>query len=271
MPSVFETLRTYCSGMTKYEIITTIIAMIALIQPWAIALYKKYIRKTQLNFIPSSKIKLYYNRSGAYINLGGVIEAKHQSALIRNISAKVVRKCDKAELCMDWSSFMIPVFQSIGGNPVTTNEIARPFKVEANGLCPVFIEFSNVDADYLHRLSEIYEDLLTKAKLITSYSIPYNEAKVQFKSSSEYQIFKEELLETFYWKISDYTIELRITYNTDNEELYYYKFSLDSTEITKFKENIEKTMDSTIDNMYGQLVSLFYPQKEFNSTDDFTM
>ena len=111
--------------MTPYEIIATILAVIALVQPWIIAAWKKFFKPLKVTFIPSAKIKLYYNRSGAYIYLGGVVEAKNRPAVIKNISAKAIRQSDKAELAMDWSSFMVPVFQSVGGNSVTTNEIGR--------------------------------------------------------------------------------------------------------------------------------------------------
>ena len=62
--------------MTPYEIIATVIAILALLQPWIIKLWDRFGRKIRVNFIPSAKIKLYYNRSGAYVYLGGVIEAK---------------------------------------------------------------------------------------------------------------------------------------------------------------------------------------------------
>ena len=82
--------------MTPYEIIATILAVIALIQPWAIAAWKKFFKPLKITFIPSAKILLYYNSNGAYIYLGGVIEAKDRPAVIKNISAKVIRQNDKA-------------------------------------------------------------------------------------------------------------------------------------------------------------------------------
>lgn len=62
--------------MTHYEIIATFLAIMALIQPWAISIFKKVFMPLKISFIPSERIKLYYNRSGAYIYCGGVIEAK---------------------------------------------------------------------------------------------------------------------------------------------------------------------------------------------------
>ena len=52
--------------MTTYEMIATAIAILALLQPWIIKLWDRFFRKIHVNFIPTAKIKLYYNRSGAY-------------------------------------------------------------------------------------------------------------------------------------------------------------------------------------------------------------
>lgn len=44
--------------------------------------------------------------------------------------------------------------KSGAGNPVTTSEIARPFKVEAASLYPVFVEFASVNMQENSRRSE---------------------------------------------------------------------------------------------------------------------
>lgn len=101
--------------MSTYEIIATVIAVIALIQPWAIKLWNTLFKKLKITFIPSGKFKLFYNRSGAYVQIGGVIEAKNQSVVVRDISAKITRLSDNAELKLDWSSFNTPVFRMLQG------------------------------------------------------------------------------------------------------------------------------------------------------------
>lgn len=85
--------------MTPYEIIATVIAILALLQPWIIKLWDRFGRKIRVNFIPSAKIKLYYNRSGAYVYLGGVIEAKNKAAIVKDIAVKVVRKRTRLNCC----------------------------------------------------------------------------------------------------------------------------------------------------------------------------
>ena len=250
-------------AMSQYEIIATILAVIALIQPWIITAWKKFFKPLKVTFIPSSKIKLYYNRSGAYIYLGGVIEAKNRSAVIKNISAKVIRQSDKAELAMDWFSFMVPVFQSVGGNSVTTSEIARPFLIGANGLNPIFVEFANSDTQMVDRLSKIYEKLTLESKRITNINTPFEQAKVQLQAIPEYQTFRDELLENFYWKVSDYQAELSISHSDNKIEIYRYRFSLNQDEINEFRKNIDEAMLCDLKALYYQPVTLKTFQKEF--------
>ena len=251
------------NAMSYPDIITAIVAVIALIQPWVIKLWNMIFKKIKITFIPSGKIKLFYNRSGAYVQIGGVIEAKNQDTVIKDISAKITRLCDNAELKMDWSSFDVPVYQSIAGNIVTTTEIARPFKVKANDLSPVFVEFRNVDDQFLDSLNEKYNSLLLQARTIANPTISLEDARQNFKSTPEYQKIKEELLESFYWKVSQYVLKISVYYGSNAKKEVSYTFSLDQSEIIEFKKDIEKVMDSTIDNLYNQMPHFYYPCKDY--------
>lgn len=249
--------------MSTYEIIATGIAVVALLQPWIIKLWDRFFRKIRVTFIPSSKIKLYYNKSGAYVNLGGVIEAKNKAAVVKDVSIKVIRQKDKAEQLLDWSSFMIPVFQSVGGNAVTTSEIARPFKVNAGSLYPVFIEFASTNIKENKRLTEIYNTIAAEAYNIMQSKITIEQAKQALVDLHDYKTFRDELLQNFYWKADDYIIELTIMYNDTKIQQYRFKFSIDANEATAFKENIEKTLQCVIDEIYRVPTNLFYSQKDF--------
>lgn len=255
------------SAMTTYEIIATVIAIIALLQPWLIALYNRYFKKIKVTFTPSAKIKLYYNKSGAYIYLGGVIESQNKAAIVKDISVKLIRQNDRAELNLDWSSFMLPIFQSVGGNPVVTNEIARPFKVDANSLYPVFVEFATVNMPEASKLSEIYETIYAQARSLPIAAMLPEQAKQALAETECYKRCKDELLQNFYWKAADYIIELAISYNEKKATRLRYAFSIDAEEAAKFKGNIEKSLLCVIDDYYRLPTNFFYPQKEFIPVD----
>ena len=254
--------------MTTYEIIATAIAVLALLQPWIIKLWSCFCQKVRVSFIPSAKIKLYYNRSGAYVYLGGVIEARNKAAVVKDIAVKVVRKKDKAELVLDWSSFMIPVFQSFGGNAVTTSEIARPFKVEAGSLYPVFIEFASTNIQEKNRLAEIYNTMALELPGILQPNFSIDQAKYALVNSRNYQAFRDELLGNFYWKADDYVIELTITYNDTKIQRYKFKFSINDNEAAAFKGNIDKSLQCSVDEIYRVPTSFFCPQKDFLLDDN---
>lgn len=70
-------------------------------------------------------------------------------------------------------------------------------------------------------------------------------------NSQHYQAFRDELLQDLYWKEADYIIELSITYNEGKTKQYRYKFSIDANEAATFKENIEKLLKGSIDDIYS--------------------
>lgn len=251
------------NAMSYPEVITAVVAVIALIQPWVIKLWNMIFKKIKITFIPSGKIKLFYNRSGAYVQIGGVIEAKNQDTVIKDISAKITRLCDNAELKMDWGSFNVPVYQSIAGNIVTTTETARPFKIKSNDLAPVFVEFHNIDDPFLDDLTEKHNSLISQARTIANLTTSLEDARQSFKSTPEYQRIKEELLESFYWKVSQYVLRISVYYGSNAKTEFSYTFSLDQSEIIEFKKDIEKVMDSAIDSLYNQMPHFYYPCKDY--------
>ena len=70
-------------------------------------------------------------------------------------------------------------------------------------------------------------------------------------------------MESFYWKVSQYVLKVSVHYGNNAIKDFSYKFSLDQTEIMEFKKDIEKAMDSAIDNLYGQTPHFYYPCKNY--------
>ena len=94
-------------------------------------------------------------------------------------------------------------------------------------------------------------------------NITIEQAKYALANSSNYQAFRDELLQNFYWKADDYVIELTITYNDITTQRYKFKFSIDANEAAAFKGNIEKSLQCSVDEIYRVPTNLFCPQKDF--------
>jgi len=69
--------------ITAYELIAIILSVFALIIPLIKFVYNKLIKRLKIDFLPSGMITLYFNKSGAYISLGGVYEAKNKDATVK--------------------------------------------------------------------------------------------------------------------------------------------------------------------------------------------
>lgn len=258
------------SNMTMYEILAVSIALIALVQPWIISLWKCFFRKLKVSFLPTSSIKLFYNRSGAYIDLDGVIKAENKAAIIEKISVKVIRQTDKAELFLEWSVFLSPLVQSFAGNTLQSNEIAHPFAINKDSLYPAFIEFASSDYNLNNILKQKYDDLNDAVQSIVSDNKPYLQAKAELQDLEKYKELREILLEFFYWKAANYTIELFIKYGDNEIKKNKYKFDLSQEESDKLKQNIDKTILYYLNQLYRQNNSetvLYVAQKDFEVAD----
>ena len=81
----------------------------------------------------------------------------------------------------------------------------------------------------------------------------------------EYKIFREELVENFYWKASDYQLELSISHSNNKVEIYKYRFSLNQDEIDEFRNNIDESMLCELKLLYYRPVNFNTFQKDFVS------
>lgn len=140
--------------------------------------------------------------------------------------------------------------------------------VEAGSLYPVFVEFASVNTQENDRLAEIYSTIVAEAFSITQSNVTFEQAKQRLVGSQNYQNFRDELLQNFYWKEADYIIELTITYNERKTKQYRYKLNIDANEAAAFKENIENSLKSAIDEIYRVPTNLLCPRKDFVSAEN---
>ena len=237
--------------MTVYELIAIILSLIAFVIPAVKWLYDKYIKKLQFDFLPSGMITLFFNKSGSYISLGGVYEAKNKPAVVKNITAKIIRKSDNATLAMNWSTFSSPVFRNYAGKVESSFETAHPFKVEADMLAPAFVEFENASDKMNEITAQILEPVHNAARKFLNQddvSLLYQTDK-QVRQTKEFQDAKVSLNDYFFWKKGKYQIVLTTKYNnrvlTNN-----YEFVLTEDESKELRTNIDKMLVEPIANHF---------------------
>lgn len=250
--------------VTAYELIAIIISMVALAAPILKWLHNKFIRRIRFDFLPSSSITLYHNKSGSYLSLGGVYESKNKAATVKDVSVIVTRRSDNANLSLNWSTFPSPVFRKVAGNFETSFETAHPIKVEADSLTPMFVEFSNSDEN----INEISESILQPISSV-SYSIlsqPNIQVKIadsQLKQTDEYQNAKISLNDYFFWKPGKYDLSLITEYN-NSKLIKKYEFELTTDESGRLRNNIDNILVEHVATFFRLNLSISTVKKDFN-------
>lgn len=257
MPINFE------QPMTTYELIAIILSVLALVFPVLKWVYDKFIKRLKIDFLPSGVITLLHNRSGSYITLGGVYEAKNKSTTIKEISAKVIRKSDNATLSLLWSTFPSPVVRSVAGNYETAFETAHPFKVEADTLAPAFVEFSNTTSN-MTEVSDgiLYPVINASTAILSQANIAVLAADAAVKSLPEYNTAKLALNDYFFWKADAYELVLTTVHSKGLFDKKYV-FQLSADESKSLRSNIDNLLVIHVANHFRLSLQMNSVRKEF--------
>lgn len=249
--------------ITAYELIAIILSVFALIIPSIKFVYNKLIKRLKIDFLPSGMITLYFNKSGAYISLGGVYEAKNKDATVKEISSKITRQSDNSTLSLNWSTFPSPVYREFGGKYETTFETAHPFKVDADTLYPVFIEFSSPNDNMSEITNEILSPLNKAASTILNrQDINLTAADTQIKQLKEYRDAQISINDNFFWKPGSYILELTTKYNNLCMSKKYV-FDLSNDESTRLRKNIDMLLVQPVATHFGLNITISTVRKAF--------
>ena len=250
--------------MTFYELIGIVLAALALIIPFIKWLYEKWFKRLKIDFLISDVITIYFNRSGSYINLGGVYKADNKTATIKNISAKVIRKADNAMLNLTWSTFPSPTVKEIGGQYERSFETAHPFSANADSLTPAFIEFTDEKTNISEDIAVAMQPLYNVENLILNQQgIAIIDADKQAHATTEYSNSKVKLYEFCFWKTGKYKVEL-ITKYDNTEFVKKYNFELSQDDMNKLQNNIENLLVDPIATRYNARLTYYTVRKTLN-------
>ena len=141
---------TSTSGISPYECWSLLLSALAIFISIAIPvtqfLVKKF-KRLKISIIPfeQTAITLLFNESGAYIKLLMCLECKNQDTTIKKIHVNITRNSDKESCNFEWStleSIYVNWFGANVSNRINSISYARPFKIGADTLEPLIIEFS---------------------------------------------------------------------------------------------------------------------------------
>lgn len=240
----------FSTPISAYEFLAIVLAVLALVIPFFKWLYNEKVKRTRVDFLPSGMITLYFNRSGSYISLGGVFEAKNKAATVKEISVKVIRDSDSATLALRWSSFPSPIVKKIAGNMETAFETAHPFKIEKDSLFPVFVEFQNANVNVDEEIFKLSMPVLSIANSFAfQETANYISAVERTKSTNEYHSACMALNDHFFWKCGSYRLVMTTKYENSNIDKVY-SFSISDDESSKLRANIDMLLIDPISRRF---------------------
>ena len=113
------------------EKVTAAIAVIALVQPWVIALWKRLFRPGGIGIHETGTIEVGYSNFGPTIGLQGTLQALHHDQFVSNVQVDLVKAKDHSRHQLPWLIFRpsSTKFQSGAASSDTTLEIASGFMV----------------------------------------------------------------------------------------------------------------------------------------------
>ena len=254
----------FTTPMTFYELVGIILAGLALLIPFVKWIIEKWFKRLKIDFLISDIVTIYFNKSGSYINLGGVYKTKNKTATIKNISAQVIRKSDNATLNLSWSTFPSPIVKEIAGQYEHTFETAHPFSANADMLTPAFIEFTNEKNNIGEEIAVAVRDLYnTENSILFQQNISLLEVDQKIHATEDYSNSKIKLHDFFFWKLGLYEINLLTEY--DNKKFTKkYTFELNEDDIDKLQNNIESILIDPIATHFNLRATYYTVRKVLN-------
>lgn len=236
--------------MTTYEKWALIMSGIAILIPIIQFIWKKCIQKPLLSFLPTGRAYLFCNKSGSYIRIEGVYEARKKPITIKNISVMVCRKKDDSKLKLQWSVFISPINQSLVGNYLLSTEIAHPFRIEADSITSAFTEFSDPFDSAGKALQPVIGKTQAAIMKLRRECADYQTALEKFIATPEYAEAKSAMEKQLFWEIGQYEVTIKTQYEKKIKE-YLYKFEVNQVEHERILSNINESIISDLKSAYG--------------------
>lgn len=236
-------------GMTTYEKLAIMLSAVAILIPIIQWIWKKWIVRGGIKFYPAGQSTLFFNQSGSYMRINGVIESERKPASIRKVSIVIRRQKDNKTLNLSWSQLISPVNQSIVGNYLQTSEAAHPFRVDADSIMCVFAEYTDPFDSFLKTFRSRTANLFANAAKQPIFKSNYDDALIAFTNEKDYSAAKDLMKNEFYWEVGRYDLDVVVEYN-NRKKVFPFEFTVTEQSYSDLLHNIDESLVSVLKNQY---------------------
>lgn len=242
----------------KYGIL--IVAVVALAQPWLLAVWRKFFRKGEIDIFPSGTIDVGYSSFGPNVGLNGIFRCINQALFVDSINLEIIKQKDESKHLFDWSVFRSQKLTYKGREA----EFELPYGFMLNTSQPKRYNISFVDTDTRGEMQDIIRKLREAwTKLIfseTKTGIPLKSEIISRKYHDEFSKTKihveayTKLDRLCYWEPGEYLITLKVYTSRPNQIFEEsWKFHLKEEEVRAIRLNVVKMLeDICMIPSYGQ-------------------
>lgn len=219
--------------------IRTAIAVVALIQPWVLWLYRKYGKGGHIDVHPTGNVEIGFSALGATVGLQGTLRAVDREFFVSSMALEVVREADQSRHTLEWGAFRPPAV--LVGE--TKDPIEMPAGFMLQPLAPrryniVFVDMATQAAvrQLTDPLQAAWFTALTANDLAPDGRQQYYEA--EFNRTALHVNTFADLDPIIYWHPGDYRIQLRIhTTRPDRNFSETRRFTLTGADIAGLRGN----------------------------------
>lgn len=257
-----------------------IVAFLALIQPWLLASWRRYILKGNIDVHSLPFIELSYTGLGPTIAIYGTFRAIAKDQFINKIDVKITNKKTKEEHLFDWLVFRQTQLQAANVPQLTPNvsiDQARSFAVKTSDPKNYEIVLSelslkdeiqtllmSIKQQWTHFLIEKLRnlgDLPSQIKTKEDLSLLISQHGILEEFTSQQTIFDtySKIDKKNYWQSGDYILDIRIYRPSSNMPIRKrWTFVLTDAEVEMLSGNAAAAIREICEQNY--LYQFLYPR-----------
>lgn len=232
-----------------------VIAVIALVQPWIVFLWKKYFRPGTVEFFETAKIEIGFSNFASTIGINGTLRSINKDLYISKISLELIKEKDQSKHYFNWVLFRDTKLNLSGNKDV---EVELPYGILLSTQSPQRINIQFHDTNQQDELRDQNDLLVNSWNNYQEKHFPFNTRTNTQEDNLKLAQLYNEFLKTktqtdsytkfnqeFYWEKSRYELKMKIETSRPNKIFENkFNFKLEEEECKRLRYNILTLIDS---------------------------
>jgi len=251
--------------------LTAIVALIALVQPWILFVWRKYLNIGRIKFYPNDRIEIGFGPYGPSIGLNGTLRVWNRDLFLNSITLIITRQKDKLQHSLDWGFFRdqkIVSSPASGTRDEMTAVLAGGFLISPSQ--PIRLNTFFHDKDTLSEINMCLASLRDpwyqfsqREGVLNPWDPDWRVRSAHlysdFENSSIHLAAYTELDQKFYWQPGLYTIEFEMGLSSpDSTVKQKWYFEITEADSKRLRLNIIGLLNATCGQLPAGMMEMGY-------------